>query len=66
MKKKIEDGNKHVHKLYLQRGVKTTDIHVDSNFKPVRAEMSDIGISLNCTSKKEDIPEIDQFKKTGK
>ena len=56
--KNIEDGNKQVNKLYLQRGFKITRIHADSIFEPLPSDMSDIGISLNCVSKKEHVPEI--------
>ena len=56
--KNIEDGNKQVNKLYLQRGFKITRIHTDSIFEPLPSEMSDIGISLNCVSKKEHVPKI--------
>ena len=51
-KKNIEDGIKQVIKIYLQRGFKITGIHADSEFEHLGAEMADLGISLNCASKK--------------
>ena len=50
--KNIEDVIKQVHKLYIQRGFKTTRIHADSKFEPLWAEMYDLGISLDWASKK--------------
>ena len=50
--KNIEDGIKQINKLYLQRGFKTTRINYDSEFEPLQSEISDIGIPLNCVSKK--------------
>ena len=64
--KSIEYGIKQVHKLYLQRGLKTTFIHADSEFEPLCAEMSDLGISLNRAYNKEHIPEIEQIDRTVK
>ena len=57
----IEDGIKQVNKLYLKRGFKITCIHANSEFEPLHAKMADIYISLNCASKKEHVPEIEQF-----
>ena len=48
----IEDLIKQVHKIYLQRGLKITCIRADSKFDPLHVEMDDLGISLNCASKK--------------
>ena len=59
--KNIEDGIKYVHKLYLQRGFKITRIYVDRDFEPIRAEMDEFSISLDSASKKEHVPEIEQF-----
>ena len=59
--KNIEDVIKHVNKLYLQRGFNITPIHADSEFEPLQAEMADIGISLNLTSKKGHVPDIEWF-----
>ena len=57
----IADGIMQVHKLYLQRGFKITHMHTDCEFKPLRKEMTALGIYLNCASKKEHDPEIDHF-----
>ena len=59
----IEDGFKHVQKLYLQHGFKITCIHSDSKFETLREETANLGISLNCASKEENIPEIEQLNK---
>ena len=64
--KKIEDGIKQVHELYLQLGFKTTRKHDDSEFEPIWAEMADIGIYLNCVSKMEHVPETERFNRTVK
>ena len=50
--KNIEDGIKHVNKLYLQRGFKITIIHYDSGSEPLRAYMADLGVSPNFVFKK--------------
>ena len=63
---KTEDGIKQVHKLYIQCGFKITRIHTDSKFEPLRVETDDIGISLNCASKKEHVPDIERFNRTVK
>ena len=57
----IADGITQVHKLYPQCGFKITHIHTDCEFKPLRKEMTALGINLNCSSKKEHVPEIDRF-----
>ena len=62
--KDIEDGIKRINKLYLQCGYKTTLIHADSDFEPLRPEMADLGISFNCVSKKEYVPDIERFNHT--
>ena len=48
----VEDGIKQVNKLYLQRGFRITLIHAYIEFEPLRSEMADLRISLNCASKK--------------
>ena len=48
----IEDVIKQVHKLYMKRGYKTTHIHADSKLETLWLEMDDLGISLDCASKK--------------
>ena len=48
----IEDGIKPVNRLYLHCGFKITRIHADSEFGPLQLEVADIGIYLNCVSKK--------------
>ena len=50
--KNIEDGIKKVNKLYLQKCFDITHIHVYNSFETLQAEMDDLGISLNCVSKK--------------
>ena len=40
------------HKLYLKCGFKITHIYADRYFKPIHKEMADLGIKLNCASKK--------------
>ena len=45
----------------MQRGFKTTSIHDDSKFEQICVEMTNIGISLNFASKKERVPDIEQF-----
>ena len=45
--------------LYLQRSFKITHIHADSGFEPLQAEMAYLGISLNCVSNKEHVPDIE-------
>ena len=48
----IEDGIKQVNNLYLQRGFNITHIHADSEFVSLGEEMDNLGIPLNCGSKK--------------
>ena len=48
----ISDGITQVHKLYLQCGFKITHMNNDCEFKPLRKEMTALGINLNCASKK--------------
>ena len=48
----IADGITQAHKLYLQRGFKITHMHTDCEFEPLRKEMTDLGIKLNCASQK--------------
>ena len=50
--KNIEYKIIQVNKLYLQLGFNITRIHDNSEFEPLCAEMADLGISLNCVSKK--------------
>ena len=57
----IADGITKVHKLYLKHGFKITHMHTDCDFEPLKKEMTDIGINLNCASKKEHVPEIESF-----
>ena len=64
--KNIEDRIKQVNKIYLKHGLKTTRIHSDSKFEPLRAETSDLGILINCASKKEHLPDIEKFNRTVK
>ena len=63
---KVEDGTKQVKQIYLQRGLKITRKHADSEFEPQCAEMADLGISLNCTFKKKHVPKIEQFNRNVK
>ena len=60
----IADGITQVHKLYLQRCFKITHVHTDCEFKPICKEMNNLGIKLNCASKKEHVPEIERFIQT--
>ena len=64
--KDIEGGIKQFNKLYLQRGFKITRIHSYSEFETLRAKMDYIGISLDCTSKKEHVTDIEQLNQTVK
>ena len=67
--RKIENmanGITQVHKLYLQCGFKTTHMHTDCEFEPLRKEMNALGINLNFASKKEHVPEIERFVRTVK
>ena len=48
----ITDGITQVHKLYLQHGFKITCMHAYRYFELLRMEMTDLGINLNCASKK--------------
>ena len=48
----IADGITQVHKLYLQLGFKITHMYTNCEFKPLRKEMTALGINLNCASKK--------------
>ena len=59
-----EDENKHVHKLYLQRGFKIMRTHAYIKFEPLHAEVANIVISLNCASKKEHVTGIELFRQT--
>ena len=62
----IEDRIKKVNNICLERGSNSTHIYAGSEFEPLCAEMSDLGISLNCASKKEHVHEIEQFNCTAK
>ena len=62
----IADGITQVHKLYLQRGFKITNIHTDCDFEPLLKEMISLGIKMNCESKREHVPEIESFIRTVK
>ena len=59
--KNIEDGTKQVHKLYLKHAFKITHIRADSEVEPLQVDMDHHWISLNCTSKKWNLPYINQF-----
>ena len=50
--KNIKHLSKDFNKLYLQRDLKITCIHADSEFEPLHAEMANIGIYLHLSSKK--------------
>ena len=50
----------------MHRGFKTPRIQAGRNFEPLSKELDDIGVSLNCASKKESIPEIYKFNCTVK
>ena len=41
-------------------------MHTNCEFGPLRKEMTDIYINLNCSSKKEHVPEIERFIRTVK
>ena len=58
--KNIEDGIKQVKNIYLQRGFKITRIRSDSEFEHLQLEIVDLGIYLNCASKKEHVPDIER------
>ena len=62
----IADGITQVHKLYLQRGFKITNMPTYCEFKPLRKEMTALGINLNFATKKEHVPEIERFIRTVK
>ena len=62
----IEDVFKQFNNLYLQHGLKTTRINANRKFELIRAEMAELGISLNCASKKEYVPDIEWFNRTVK
>ena len=62
----IADRITWIHKLYLQPGFKITNMHADSKFKSLRRQMSDLGINMNCASKKEHVAEIERFIRTVK
>ena len=49
---------------YSWNVVSKSHIYADNKFEPLREEMDDIGISLNCASKKEHVPDIEQFNRT--
>ena len=57
----ITDGITKVHKLYLQRDFKITNMHTDCEFEPLRNEMTALGINLKYASKKKHVPEIERF-----
>ena len=59
--KNIEFGIMQVYRIYLQHGLKITHIYSHRKFEPLRAYMADIGISLNCASKKEHVPQFELF-----
>ena len=40
-------------------------MHTDCEFEPLHKEMTTLGINLNCASKKEHVPEIERFIRTG-
>ena len=48
----IANGIMQVHKLYLHRGFKITNMHTECEFKPLHKEMTSLGINLNCAYKK--------------
>ena len=50
--KNIADGIMQANKLYLRHGLNITHMHADSKFKPLRTEMTALGINLNHASKK--------------
>ena len=62
--KNNEDGIKQVNKLYLEHGFNITGIHADSEFEPLLPELDDLGISLNCVSKKEHVTYIEWSNRT--
>ena len=62
----IADGITQVHKLYLQSGFNITHVHSDFEFETLRKEMTALVINLNCSSKKEHVPEIERFIRTVK
>ena len=59
--KSIEDEMKNTNKLYPKHGFKITCIDSDREFEHLCSEMADLGISLNCASKKKHVPEIERF-----
>ena len=48
----IEDGIKQVNNVYLHRCFKITSVQANRESELLRAEMADLGISLNCESRK--------------
>ena len=41
-------------------------MNADSEFEPLRAKMNDLGISLSCMYKKENVPDTEKFNQTVK
>ena len=60
----IADGITQVHKLYLRCGFNIAHMHTDCEFESIRKYMTALGINLNCSSKKEHVPEIERFIRT--
>ena len=50
--KNIANGIMQVHKLFLKRVFNIVRMHDDREFKTICTEMTDLGINLNCASKK--------------
>jgi hypothetical protein len=60
------DAIKHVKKAYATRGFKLTYVLADGQFESLRADLTDLGIALNCVSRDEHVIKIERYIRTVK
>jgi hypothetical protein len=49
-----------VTQTYVTRGFRVTSMMVDGQFEPLRGELAELGIAVNCVSRDEHVPEIER------
>jgi hypothetical protein len=55
---------KQLKSVYLKRGFKITHTPADGQFKALRGDVAELGITLNVVSRDDDVPEAERYIRT--
>ena len=55
---------KKVVKVYMQRGFRVIETHMDGEFESLRGDLAELKINLNTTARDEHVPEIKRYIRT--